>query len=42
MLSENESIAKSVESEMKLIYNHLGIDYKTYVSSVAKNGVEVI
>ena len=42
MLSENESIAKAVESEMKLIYNHLGIDYKTYVSSVAKNGVEVI
>jgi homoserine kinase len=42
MLSENENIAKSVESEMKLIYNHLGIDYKTYVSSVAKNGVEVI
>ena len=42
MLSENESIAKVIESEMKLIYNHLGIDYKTYVSSVAKNGVEVI
>lgn len=41
MLSKNESIAKAVESEMKLIYNHLSIDYKTYVSSVAKNGVEV-
>lgn len=42
MLSENESIAKAVESEMKLIYSHLGIEYKTYVSTVAKNGVEVI
>jgi homoserine kinase len=42
MLSKNENIANSVESDMKLIYNHLGIDYKTYVSTVAKNGVEVI
>ena len=41
MLSENEAIAKAAESEMKTVYNNLGIDFKTYVSTVSKNGVEV-
>ena len=41
MLSENEEIAKAAESEMKTVYTNLGIDFKTYVSTVSKNGVEV-
>ncbi len=41
MLSENEAIAKAAESEMKAVYTNLGIDFKTYVSTVSKNGVEV-
>jgi homoserine kinase len=41
MLSENEAIAKAAESEMKTVYTNLGIDFKTYVSTVSKNGVEV-
>jgi homoserine kinase len=41
MISENETIAKAAESEMKEIYTNLGIDFKTYVSTVSKNGVEV-
>jgi homoserine kinase len=42
MLSENEAIAKAAESEMKTVYTNLGIDFKTYVSTVSKNGVEVL
>lgn len=42
MLSANEEVARKVENEMKLVYNSLEIEYKTYVSTVAKNGVEVI
>jgi homoserine kinase len=41
MISENETIAKAAESEMKAVYTNLGIDFKTYVSTVSKNGVEV-
>ncbi len=41
MLSENEAIAKAAESEMKAVYTNLGIDFKTYVSTVSTNGVEV-
>ncbi len=42
MLSETLSVAEQVESEMKSIYNNLGIDYKTYLTEVGQNGVEVI
>ena len=41
MLSEKESTAIAIEKEMKIIYDKLGIEYKTYVTTVAKNGVEV-
>ena len=41
MLSQNEETARKVETEMKKMYDDLGIEYKTYVSAVAKNGVEV-
>jgi homoserine kinase len=42
MLSETESIAGLVENEMRSVYNQIGIDYKTYVTTVANNGVELI
>lgn len=42
MLSESEIIATSVEAEMKSVYDVLGIDYKTYVTTIADKGVEVI
>ena len=42
MLSENESTAILVENEMKAVYDKLGIDYKTYISTVAQHGVEVV
>jgi len=42
MFSENEKIANQIELEMKSVYNQLGIDYKTYVTTISKNGVEEI
>ena len=42
MLSESETTAYSVEAEMKSVYDNLGIDYKTYVTTVSEKGVEVI
>jgi homoserine kinase len=42
MLSENEKTANNIEQEMRAIYNRLGIEYKTYVTTVAHQGVEII
>jgi homoserine kinase len=42
MLSEKESTAKEVESIMQQTFTQLGIDFKTYVTTIAKRGVEVI
>jgi homoserine kinase len=42
MLSKEEKIAKEVESVMKDIYNRIGIDYNTYVTTINKKGVEII
>jgi homoserine kinase len=42
MLSTEETTAKNVEAIMQEVFHRLGIDYKTYVTSIAKNGVEVI
>ncbi len=42
MLSKEEKTAKEVESVMKDVYNRIGIDYKTYVTTINKKGVEVI
>ncbi len=41
MLSEKEANAKEVESVMKNIYDKLGIEYKTYVTTIGE-GVKVI
>jgi homoserine kinase len=42
MISKNEATAKAVESVMKEVYNRIGIDYNTYVTTINKKGVEVI
>ena len=42
MLSKDEKIAKAVESVMKDVYNRIGIDYNTYVTTINKKGVEII
>lgn len=42
MLSTNEATAKSVEAIMQEVFQRLGIDYKTYVTSIAQEGVSEI
>ena len=42
MLSTEETTAKNVEAIMQEVFQRLGIEYKTYVTSIAKSGVEVI
>lgn len=42
MLSESETIANEVESKMKSVYDNLKIEYKSYVTTIAQNGVEII
>lgn len=38
MLSKEEKTAKEVERVMKEVYNRIGIDYNTYVTTINKNG----
>ena len=42
MLSKDESTAKEVELVMKEVYNRIGIEYNTYVTTINKRGVEVV
>ena len=42
MLCETENVAKDVEKEMQLIFDQIGIEYKTYVSTVNNKGVEFV
>lgn len=42
MLSKEEATAKKVEAVMQSIYTRIGIEYNTYVTTINKNGVEVI
>ena len=42
MLSKDVTAAMKVESVMKEIYNRLGIDCNTYVTTINKKGVEII
>ncbi|MBN8673488.1 MAG: homoserine kinase [Chitinophagales bacterium] len=42
MLSKEEATAKKVEAVMQAIYTRIGIAYNTYVTTINKNGVEVI
>ena len=42
MLSKEEKTANVVESVMKEIYDRIGIDYNTYVTTINKKGVEIV
>ncbi len=42
MLSKDEATANAVESVMKEVYNRIGIEYNTHVTTINKKGVEVV
>lgn len=42
MLSKEEATAKKVEAVMQAIYTRIGIEYNTYMTTINKNGVEVV
>jgi homoserine kinase len=42
MLSKEHATAKKIETVMKNIYDKIGIDYNTYVTTVNKKGVEIV
>jgi homoserine kinase len=42
MLSKEEKTARQVEAVMKDVYDRIGIDYHTYVTTINKKGVTVI
>jgi homoserine kinase len=42
MLSKEEATAKDVETVMKEVYDKIGIEYNTYVTTINKKGVEVV
>jgi homoserine kinase len=42
MLSKEEATAKSVENIMKSIFEKIGIEYKTYVTTINYEGVKVV
>jgi len=42
MLSENETIAKQIEMVMVDIYTAIGIEYKTYVTTINSQGVKIL
>lgn len=42
MLSKDKITAEAVEAVMKEVYERIGIDYNTYVTTINKQGVEII
>jgi len=42
MLSSTKEIALQVEDEMKKIYCGIGIDFKTYVTTLNTHGIKII
>lgn len=42
MLSKEEAEARAVEEVMKEVYNKIGIDYNTYVTTINQEGVKVV
>lgn len=42
MLSKDEPTAKNVKQVMSEVYERIGIDYNTYVTTINKKGVEVV
>lgn len=42
MLSKDHATALQVETEMKSVYNTIGLDYHTHVTTINKQGVKVV
>ncbi|MEI8075362.1 MAG: homoserine kinase [Bacteroidota bacterium] len=42
MLSKDEATARSVEKEMKSVYENLGLDHHTYVTTMNHSGVQFV
>ena len=42
MLSKDDATAKAVEQVMKDVYSKIGIDFKTYVTKLNKEGIKII
>jgi homoserine kinase len=42
MLSRNEKTARHVESSMKEVYNKIGIEFNTYVTTINTEGITVV
>ena len=42
MLSKDDDTAKAVEQVMKDVYSKIGIDFKTYVTKLNKEGIKII
>lgn len=42
MLSKDEQTAHAVENEMKIIYEKIGLDHYTYVTTINNNGVKIM
>jgi homoserine kinase len=42
MLSQEEKTAKEVEKIMKNVFQNIGVEYKTYVTSISYQGVSVL
>jgi len=42
MLSKDKKTAEAVETVMKEVYERIGIDYNTYVTTINKKGVEIM
>ena len=42
MLSKDEQTAHAVENEMKIIYERIGLDHYTYVTTINNNGVKIM
>ena len=42
MLSKDKKTAEAVEVVMKEVYERIGIDYNTYVTTINKKGVEIV
>ena len=42
MLSEHEQTAKQVEQVMAEVYTTIGIDFKTYVTTITPQGVKIL
>jgi homoserine kinase len=42
MLSESQDVALQVDEVMRSVYDKIGIEYRTYVTTINKKGVEII